>query len=188
MSNFDIDFKKILESSFENFTNELITHKVSKIDCNFIEYIINKCQEKVKYLDIYYNYFNQIDMNIIKNTRNSQNQLLIEYYHNIDIENIKLDTKQHISFFLKTYEITNNIMDLFIDNNTDNVINNNLDNTIDNTLDNENNVIISIKNDIDKNKQDIINIRKEIDNMKNDIDAKFNKIFNILSGPNYLNY
>jgi len=43
-------------------------------------------------------------------------------------------------------------------------------------------------NDIDKNKQDIINIRKEIDNMKNDIDAKFNKIFNILSGPNYLNY
>jgi|688.fasta_scaffold226283_2 hypothetical protein len=176
----DIYFKKILENPFENFTNELITHKVSKIDCNFIEFIINKSPEKVKYLDIYYNYFNQIDMNIIKNTRNSQNQLLIEYYRNINIENIKPETAQHISFFVKRYEITNNIMDLFVDNNTDNEINNNIDN--------ENDVIFSIKNDINQNKQDIINIRKKIDDMKNDIDAKFNKIFNILSNPNNLNY
>ena len=36
----DIYFKKILENSFENLTNELITHKVCKIDCNFIEFII----------------------------------------------------------------------------------------------------------------------------------------------------
>jgi hypothetical protein len=178
----EIYFKKILENSFENFTNELITHKVTKIDCNFIEFIINKYQEKVKYLDIYYNYFNQMDMNIIKNTRNSQNELLINYYQNINIEHMTPFTVQHISFFLKTYEITNNIMDLFNDTYNDTY------NDTKNNIDNENDAILSIKNDINKNTQDIINIRKEIHTMKNDIDAQFTKIFNILLGLNYQNY
>ena len=152
----DIYLKIILENSFENLTNELITNKVCKIDCNFIEFIINKSPDQVKYLDIYYNYFNQIDMNIIKNTRNSHNELLINYYRNINIENMTPDTIRHISFFLKTYEITNNIMDLFIGNDTDNDTNNDTDNHIDNHTDNDtdndtdnrNRVILSLKNDI----------------------------------------
>ena len=57
----DIYLINLLQTSIENFKNELITHKVSKINCNFIEFIINNSPKNSKYLDEYYKYFNEIE-------------------------------------------------------------------------------------------------------------------------------
>ena len=58
----DIYLKNLLSTSLQNFRNELITHKVSKINCNFIDFIINKSPTNISYLNEYYKYFNQIDI------------------------------------------------------------------------------------------------------------------------------
>jgi len=178
MSHFDdIYLKTLLEKSLENFMNELITHKVSKIDCNFIEFIITKSTKHILYLDTYYTYFNQIDLNIIKNTRNSYNQLLIDYYRNINVETIESNAVQHISSFLKTYQITSNIIDLFGDNSIIDEIQNENQHDPPHADDS----IIILRNDTDTIKQDIIRIQKDIQYIKDDMDAKFDKIFIILS-------
>ena len=197
----DIYLKNLLSTSLQNFRNELITHKVSKINCNFIDFIINKSPTNISYLNEYYKYFNQIDINIIKNTRNAQDELLIDYYRNINTENMDLDTLNHISFFLKTYEITNNIIDLFSDNFilNNHSINQSSDNLNDTYDVNEKEFISIIRCDINKNKQDIMdiqmqvetmqnqvkNMRNQIETMKNEINAKINKLFLFLN-PSFL--
>ena len=191
----DIYLKNLLDTSTQNFKNELISHKVSKINCNFIYYIIYNSPKDIMYLDEYYKYFNDIDINIIKNTRNSQEQLLIDFYRNINSDNMDAQIKKHISFFLKTHEITDNIIDIFNNNfifNNQNIVNNqNILDTIDtinniepiNTIDNQCNQaqISKIQYDIDKNKQDIVDIKKEIEIIKNDLYTKINKILMFLN-------
>lgn len=173
----DTFLKKLLETSVENFKNELITHKVSKINCNFINYIIYETPENIKYLDEYYKYFNQIDINIIKNTRNSQGDLLVDFYQKINQELLDKNTKDHISFFLKTHEITNNIIDLFSCNFSLNKQNINMVEDNSEKIDeNYDQTIYKIKCDIDKNRNDIIEIKHDIEKMQNDINHKINKL------------
>jgi hypothetical protein len=190
----DVYLINLLEISIENFKNELIRHKVSNINCNFIEFVIYKSPKNIKYLDEYYKYFNDIDINIIKNTRNSQDELLVDFYRNINTEQMDINIINHISFFLKTHEITNNILDLFSDNfipnnqsfikkNVNNL--NKIDDNSDNSNNSENDLLYQLRCDIYKNKEDIIGIKndinyilKEIETMKNIMHLKFDKLCN----------
>ncbi len=165
-----IDYKyliNLLDTSLENFNNELIRHKVNEINCNFIDYIINKSPNKIIYLDEYYKHFNKIDINIIKKTKKSHDELLIDYYGNIDTQNMEQNTITHISQFIKTNEITNSIMSLFSNNlkmNHKEHINNDKQHNI-----NEKNDILLLKYEINKIKQDMLKINKEMENMKKDL-------------------
>ena len=165
-----IDYKyliNLLDTSPENFNNELKTHKVNEINCNFIDFIINESPNHISYLDDYYNHFNKIDINIIKKTKNSQDELLIDYYRNIDTQNMEQNTIMHISNFIKTNYITNSIMCLFTNNLKMNHavdINNAKQLDVD-----EKNDILSLRCEINKIKQDMLKINKEMENMKKDL-------------------
>lgn len=173
------NLKNYLDLTIEQFYNQLITNKVHEINCNFIDYIIKNSPQHISYLDEYYKYFYSIDINIIKNAKTLQGEELIVYYCNIDTKNMEEKTYLHISNFIKTNKITNNILNLFkID--TEN-INNKLE-------EKEKEMNISIKNDFEKNKQDILilkseilDIKRNIEQIKNDNDEKFNKLFMIIS-------
>ena len=104
-------------------------------------------------------------------------QLLIDYYRNINVETIESNAVQHISSFLKTYQITSNIIDLFGDNSIIDEIQNENQHDPPHADDS----IIILRNDTDTIKQDIIRIQKDIQYIKDDMDAKFDKIFIILS-------
>jgi hypothetical protein len=186
-----IDYKyliNLLDTPLENFKNELITHKVSEINCNFIEYIICDNPDKIKYLDEYYKHFNQMDINIIKNARNLQGCLLVDIYRNFNQDLMHKNVNEHISFFLKAHDITDNIIDLFsfnFSNNTQNINMVNEDNLATlHEFDNE--YINKIRCDINKNKEDIIMIKNEMENFKKDIYTKLNKLYSLIN-PKYCN-
>lgn len=171
LENDDDYLKSILNLGLEEFKNQIIIDKVSKINCNFVDYIIKNSPKHISYLDEYYRYFNQKNINIIKNTKNNQDQLLYDYYCNINTENLEESVIEHISNFIKSHKLTDNIINLF-----------NID--IDRPV-KKNNDLKSIKYDVDQNKQEILHIKKEIlelksniDNIKNDL---YNKIDNIIS-------
>jgi hypothetical protein len=158
-----IDYKyliNLLDTPLENFKNELITHKVNEIDCNFIDYIINQSPNNITYLDEYYTHFNKIDINIIKNTKNSQDELLIDYYCNIDTQNMEQNTIRHISNFIKTNQITNSILNLFTNHLKTNATEQKVQ---------DKNDILSLRCEIDKMRQDILKMDEDIKNMKRDL-------------------
>lgn len=152
-----------LDKSLDVFLDNITNNKVENIDCNFVEFIIEKSPSHIKYLDVYYAYFNKHDINIIKNTTNSHGVKLVDYYRNIYKDILDESIKKHIEVFLQSYEMSNNIMHLFIDDYIEETV-------LEHSLDDE---ILKMREDISNLKKDmdiILKIKDDINLLKNDID------------------
>ena len=164
-----------LDKPLDIFLDNINNNNLCSIDCDFVEFIIEKTQSHIKYLDAYYTYFNKLDIHIIKNTINNRGVKLIDYYYNINLDILDESVKKHVQTFLQSYEMSNNIMKLFDINHTEEV---NVDNSLEDEIFKMKQDINILRKDIEnilKTKDDINILKEDIDNIKTFLSKKNNK-------------
>lgn len=101
------------ELSKEHFSQFLKDINIKHLDFDFIQQIIEKNPEQLDYLEIYYKFLDNTDIEIIRNSKNDKGETLVQYYSGLDRTHMDNKIIDHINQLINAGTAINNMMELF---------------------------------------------------------------------------
>ena len=103
---------QIFESK-ENIKEKLLENiPDSKAIFEFIEYVFSNPVDNIDNLNTLYKILNQNDLSTLKNIRNTEGISIVDYYKSMESQIENIDLKTHITTYIKSYNLSNNIFSL----------------------------------------------------------------------------